>query len=353
MNPCRNSRWSRTTRPATLILSLFSFLLPIPSALATQESTVGDGAVVEELRTTQRNLPTATALLERMSQAVKTQNYQVSFVQSRAGSETVPFLWRHGVMPDGSHMEQLNLQNGPGRELIRVGDVVSVFEPDVPPYSIQSSYINGPIPNELLYNPLVLKASYDFVVVGRARVSGRPAQQLRIVSRDNSRFNYHVWLDEETGMLLKLNMFDLKGVLLEQIQVTHLTMLEQPHEYFSRVNQALLPQPMIVTPNQPKRHNWYFSQLPAGMEETRREVRRLAVTGQVVEYLMLSDGLVDVSVYIQAAKDAIGSDVVLRHDLNTFLTLTDGNYQVTIVGEIPLKTANILASSLTRVAQQP
>lgn len=353
MKRCRLVDWPLNRRSILVSLLTLPFLTFNAIAAANQESTVGDGVVVEELRTTQRNLPTASELLSRLSSAVQTQNYQVSFVQSRAGSETIPYLWRHAVLADGSHMEQLNLQNGPGRELIRVGNTVSVFEPDVPPYSIHSAHINGPIPTELLNNPLALKDSYEFVVVGRARVSGRPAQQLRIVSRDNSRFNYHLWLDEETGMLLKLNMFDLQGMLLEQIQVTHLTMLTNPHDYFSRVNQALLPKPMVVSSNQAKGHNWFVTQLPQGMKETRREVRRLAVTGQVVEYLMLSDGLVDVSIYIQNASDAIGSDVVLRHDLNTFLTLTDGNYQVTIVGEIPLKTANIMAASLSRVSHQP
>ena len=53
-------------------------------------------------------------------------------------------------MEDGSELEQLNLQNGPGRELIRVNDVVSVFEPDVQPYSLRSKHINGPIPSVLL-----------------------------------------------------------------------------------------------------------------------------------------------------------------------------------------------------------
>ena len=62
---------------------------------------------------------------------------------------------------------------------------------------------------------------------------------------------------------------------------------------------------------------------------------------------MFSDGLVDVSVYVQPAADALGSDLVLRNDLSTFLTLTDGKAQVTVVGEIPLQTANAIATSLT------
>ena len=291
--------------------------------------------------------------LARLASVSQTLNFQVSFVQSRAGNEAVPYLWRHAKLQDGSTMEQLNLQNGPGRELIRVGDVVSVFEPDVPPYSMRSAHISGPIPSALLYHPLQLTDSYEFVSVGRARVAGRPAQQIRIVSRDNSRFSYQMWLDEATGMLLKLNMLDLQGKLLEQIQVTSLSIMETPHDYFSLVNPSSLPKPMAMTPNQPRDHSWEVDYMPSGMKEVRRDIRRLALTGQIVEYKMFSDGLVDVSVYVQPAADALGSDLLLRHDLSTFLTLTDGKAQVTVVGEIPLKTANAIATSLSSKTAKP
>ncbi|QJR82094.1 sigma-E factor regulatory protein RseB [Alteromonas pelagimontana] len=291
-------------------------------------------------------LLSASDWLHRLTDSTRKLNFQISFVVSRSGQETEPYLWRHAIWEDGTAMEQLNLQNGPGRELIRVDDVVSVFEPDVPPYSLRSTEINGPIPSELLFHPDTLKKGYEFVTVGRARVTGRPAQQIRIVSRDNTRFSYQLWLDEKTGMLLKMNTLDLQGNLLEQIQVTSLSILDSPHHYFARVNQASLPDVMAIVPKLPRQHNWEVEYLPEGMTEVKRDIRRLSLTGQVVEYKMFSDGLVDVSVYVQPATDAVGADLVLRHDLNTFLTLTDGKAQVTVVGEIPLKTANAIATSL-------
>ncbi len=314
---------------------------------ADQPSDSEQESEVEGSEDEKRYSLSAKQWLSRLTESTQQLNYQVSFILSRAGNETVPYLWRHGVLEDGTTVEQLNLQNGPGRELIRVGNVVSVFEPDVPPYSLYSESINGPIPSELLYNPKTLTQSYKFIKVGRARVSGRPAQQIRIVSLDNSRFSYQLWLDEASGMLLKFNMLDLNGNLLEQIQVTSLSIQQAPHPYFARVNQATLPKPMVITPSQPRKHNWEVDYLPRGMKEVKRDIRRLALTGQIVEYKMFSDGLVDVSVYVQKAEDAIGTDLVLRHEVNTFLTLTDGQAQVTVVGEIPLNTANAIATSLS------
>ncbi|BFT29736.1 sigma-E factor regulatory protein RseB [Alteromonas sp. D210916BOD_24] len=296
---------------------------------------------------------TTTQWLEQLSKIISSANFQVTYVQTKVGKETVPYLWRHGVLDDGTEVEQLNLQNGPGRELIRVGDVVSVFEPDVQPYSLRSNHINGPIPSALLYHPQQLLDGYEFVLVGRARVTGRSAQQIRIVSRDNTRFGYQLWLDEKTGMLLKLNMLDLQGGLLEQIQVTAFSINATPSEYFSRINPSSLPQPMAMAASQPRELSWDVGYLPLGMREIKQDTRRLALTGQVVEYKLLSDGLVDVSVYVQPAEDAVGGDLALRNELSTFLTLTHGKAQVTVVGEIPLQTAKAIATSLGPKTRNP
>lgn len=287
----------------------------------------------------------AGAWLAKLSDAAQNLNFEVAFVVSRINNETVPYLWRHGIV-DGIQMEQLNMQNGPGRELIRVDDVVSVFEPDTRPYSLHSRAISGPIPFELLYSPESLAEGYAFVEVGRARVAGRPAQQLRVVSRDNTRFSYQLWLDEATGMLLKLNTLDLQGNMLEQIQVTAMNITDTAPSYFSKVNRHSLPEPLALSVSSAPPQHWVVEYLPEGMKEIKQDVRRLALTGQVVEYKLFSDGLVDVSVYVQPAEDAVGSDLVLRHELSTFLTLTDGKVQVTVVGEIPLQTANAIATSL-------
>ena len=327
---------------------------------ADQEEAVQEDLIQEQLEQN-RSEQNASASLAREPQSanqwlaelqniITNANFQVSFVQTIAGKETVPYLWRHGIMEDGSELEQLNLQNGPGRELIRVNDVVSVFEPDVQPYSLRSKHINGPIPSALLYHPEQLAEAYEFVAVGRARVAGRSAQQIRIVSRDNTRFGYQLWLDESSGMMLKLNMLDLQGALLEQIQVTAFAISSEPAEYFSRINSASLPAPMALS-NAPNRaHKWDVTYLPTGMREIKQDTRRLALTGQVVEYKLFSDGLVDVSVYVQPAEDALGETLALRNEVSTFLTLTDGKAQVTVVGEIPLQTANAIATSLRPVS---
>ncbi|MFQ3235421.1 MAG: sigma-E factor negative regulatory protein RseB [Paraglaciecola sp.] len=292
----------------------------------------------------------AQAWLDKMSEAHSTLNYSISFVLLKPGVDSQPYLWRHGVDSNGHKMEQLNLLNGPGREMVRMGNKVSYFEPNVPPYSLQSSVINGPFPSDFFRQPKEVRSSYDFVLVGRSRISGRAAQQIRVVSKDKTRFGMNLWLDQETGLMLKLNLVDLNGQLLEQIQVTACQVTEQPDPFFAKIELAILPDVLKMRPPHNNKPIWNIDYFPVGMKEIKRDVHRLPITGKTVEYVMLSDGLVDVSVYMRESQnDGLSQDILLRHESDTLLTRNQGQLNVTVIGKLPPKTANDIANSIRRV----
>ncbi len=295
----------------------------------------------------------AKAWLLKMSEAKRTMNFQISFVLLKPGVDAQPYLWRHGVNEQGIEMEQLNLLNGPGREVLRVGQKVSYFEPNVPPYSLAATQINGPLPNNLFDDPLSLSEGYEFVIVGRSRISGRAAQQLRIVSKDRNRFGLNLWLDQDTGLLLKLNMVDLQGQVVEQIQVTDVEVTPEPHPFFSSIDLNALPDIVRVQGNTESQYQWQLDFMPQGMKPVKRDIHRLPLNGGLVEYMMLSDGLIDVSVYLQQANgNSRENDILLRHESNTFLTRQQGSILVTVIGKIPAQTANAIAASVTAVPPQ-
>lgn len=292
----------------------------------------------------------AQAWLAKMSDAVKSLNYTISFILLKPGVDSQPYLWRHGVNEVGLEMEQLNLLNGPGREVVRIGNKVSYFEPNVPPYSLQSSIINGPFPSEFFQHPERLMLGYEFIMVGRSRISGRAAQQIRIISKDKSRFGLNVWLDQETGLLLKMNMFGQEAQLLEQIQVTDLQVTNEPDPFFEKIEPGMLPEVVSFNPSAPLNSPWAISYLPKGMEIVKRDLRRLSGSGEVVEYIMLSDGLVDVSVYLQdRTNNKPQSNLVGTVQSDTLLTIEHGELNITIIGKLPAATANAIAKSIQRV----
>jgi sigma-E factor negative regulatory protein RseB len=312
-------------------------------------------ALEEQINSTPANSHSpddAQAWLAKMSNAVKSLNYTVSFVLLVPGSDSQPYLWRHGVNEDGLEMEQLNLLNGPGREVVRIGNKVSYFEPNVPPYSLYSSIINGPLPSEFLQQPEKVMSGYEFIMVGRSRIAGRASQQIRIISKDKSRFGLNVWLDQETGLLLKMNMLGQNAQLLEQIQVTDLQVTKEPAPFFAKIEPEILPEVVSFSPNTEFSSEWTIGYIPKGMVIVKRDFLRLSGSGVVVEYIMLSDGLIDVSIYLQERdNNTPHSNLVGTVQSDTLLTIEHGELNVTVIGRLPATTANAIAKSIERLIE--
>jgi sigma-E factor negative regulatory protein RseB len=312
-------------------------------------------ALEEQINSTPANSHSpddAQAWLAKMSNAVKSLNYTVSFVLLVPGSDSQPYLWRHGVNEDGLEMEQLNLLNGPGREVVRIGNKVSYFEPNVPPHSLYSSIINGPLPSEFLQQPEKVMSGYEFIMVGRSRIAGRASQQIRIISKDKSRFGLNVWLDQETGLLLKMNMLGQNAQLLEQIQVTDLQVTKEPAPFFAKIEPEMLPEVVSFSPNTEFSSEWTIGYIPKGMVIVKRDFLRLSGSGVVVEYIMLSDGLIDVSIYLQERdNNTPHSNLVGTVQSDTLLTIEHGELNVTVIGRLPATTANAIAKSIERLIE--
>jgi sigma-E factor negative regulatory protein RseB len=323
----------------TLLITVF-----IPMQVFAEEKSVKNASV--------DSYPSdsAQAWLAKMSNAVKTLNYTISFVFLKPGMDSEPYLWRHGVNDNGLQMEQLNLLNGPGREVVRIGNKVSYFEPNVPPYSLQSSIINGPFPSEFLQHPEKLMLAYEFIMVGRSRIAGRAAQQIRIISKDKSRFGLNVWLDQDTGLLLKMNIYGQEAQLLEQIQVTGLQVTKEPDPFFAKIEPEMLPEVVSFSPSTPLNSPWSMEYIPKGMSIVKRDLRRLSGSGEEVEYIMLSDGLVDVSVYLQdRVTNKPQDNLVGTVQSDTLLNIEHGELNITIIGKLPAETANAIAKSIQRI----
>jgi sigma-E factor negative regulatory protein RseB len=302
---------------------------------------------------TEFDVLSSQAWLRRLSNTVNQMSFEISFVVANAGRETMPYIWRHAILDEGGSAEQLSLLNGPGFEQIRINNKVSVFEPGFAPLSIRADVIDIPIPSAFIHQPEILIKAYDLLLMGRNRVSGRMAQQIRVISKDKSRYQYHLWLDEQTGLLLKLNMYDLKGVLLEQIQVTQLNISDDVKTHFTNIQANQLPPVTLTEVQQNQALPWTLGFIPEGMQIVTQNLRRISVTGQPAEYMMVSDGLVDVSVYVMKATDLAQEDVALTTEATSVVSFSDGRIQVTVVGEIPLETAQKMANSIVLVDERP
>lgn len=292
----------------------------------------------------------AKLLLDRLSQSLRQLNFTTSFVVVKS-NQAEPYHWLHGIGDDNQELEIFARLNGPRRDILRQGNIVSYIEPEQDPYSIISDSIRGPIPAIFRGNISELESSYRFISVGRSRILGRVAQLVRIVAKDKHRFSYWIWLDQQTGLLLKMAVVTRQGQLLEQIQFTHLAVDEHLPENLAQFQQSELP--AVINLNNPqhvKTLSWQVNWLPQGFKIVKSNQHSLNSynqgTAKAVEFMLFSDGLVDISVYANPSQEKFreleyasdGATMVFNHIAQ--------NVEISIVGDIPLATASKIAESI-------
>ena len=288
--------------------------------------------------------------LEQLSKSLRELNFTTSFVVVK-NNQAEPYHWLHGIGENSQELEIFSRLNGPRRDILRQGDIVSYIEPEQEPYSIISQSVQSPIPTIFRGDFSELEDNYRFISVGRSRVLGRVAQLVRIVAKDKYRFSYWLWLDQETGLLLKMAILTRQGLLLEQIQFTHIEVSEQLSESLVQFQSTELPE--IIKLNNQKKNRvlaWKVDWLPQGFAVIKSNQHNLNSHNQgenkAVEFMLFSDGLVEISVYVNLSQENFrapeyasdGATMVFNHIVQ--------GIEVGIVGDIPLATAKKIAESI-------
>jgi len=285
--------------------------------------------------------------LERLSNSLNKLNFSTSFVVVK-NNQAQPYHWFHGVDENGKELEILSLLNGPRRDILRKDNIVSYIEPELPPYSVTSQQISGPIPAILAGDISQLEKSYDFISVGRSRVLGRPAQLIRIEAKNAHRYAYWLWLDQQSSMLLKLSVVTKQGQQLEQIQFTHLDITDKPSESVLQLLETELPVLVDIPEEyQQQQLHWDVNWLPEGFTQINSNRHKISLTKQPVEFVLFSDGLVDISIYVNGSKEKQRNTDFAMDGATLVLNQVKDGVEVSIVGKIPSQTAKAIADSIT------
>jgi sigma-E factor negative regulatory protein RseB len=297
--------------------------------------------------TTANETPQAKKWLEHLATSLQTLNFSTSFVVVK-NNHAEPYHWYHGINDQGTEFEILALLNGPRKDTLRKGDVVSYLEAGAQPYSVVGKEISGPIPSVFRQGISTLEKSYDIISVGKSRILGRPAQLIRLVAKDGQRYGYWLWLDQESGLLLKTALITRKGQLLEQIQFTYLEITDELPASLVHLSQTDLPKVIVVPENRAtKGFAWQVNWLPLGFEQIKMNSHHINLTKQPVEFMLFSDGLVDVSVYVSASNIRSRAVEFVKDGATVVLNQIENGKEISVVGKIPSKMAKAIADSVS------
>ncbi|WP_462157562.1 MucB/RseB C-terminal domain-containing protein [Pseudoalteromonas sp. GB56] len=289
---------------------------------------------------------TAKQWLDDMATAVKQRNFVASFVVVKDRA-TEPYRWSHGNQ-QGQEIELLTLLNGAGLEIVRVGDRVTYYEPQVQPYSVRTSAITGPIPEVLFGEVEKLEENYNFVLGNKDRIAGRPAQLLRIEAKDQDKYSYWVWVDTETSLLLRSAYVNSQGEFLEQLQLSHISVSEAPAPELIEISKREFPEPLPSVEAQEDTGSWQIGWLPEGFELLKSDRHKLDFNNELADYYLYSDGLVDVSVFVQRPLAGQRPSGSLTSGATTIYIHNAGAFDVSVIGNIPTQTAKTIAESVQR-----
>lgn len=290
--------------------------------------------------------------LERMVSALRSVSYEGTLVYLRDNRlEALRVL--HRVGDDGRTHEQILTLNGPVRSLVRDQDLVTCELPDTLPISVRRSGVASDILRSRLIDPEVISPHYLVHPLGSARVAGRPTQVVGIIPRDDLRYGYRFYLDEESGLPLKSDLLGEDPEPIEQIMFTSLSLLPGGTSIAS-VDTGAPSAPEPVPASEPPGQGgqppawqdsaWRFTALPDGFQVVMNDRWRDA-SGSMVEQIVVSDGLASVSVYVEGDAEE-GLTGPTRMGAIHALGRRVAGHQVTVVGEVPAKTVETTLDGL-------
>ncbi len=176
---------------------------------------------------------------------------------------------------------------------------------------------------------------YDVSQQDDTRVAERDAVALRFSPIDSQRYSHAWWVDKETGLLLKQEISDAQGRVLETFQVTQ---LHSPSLYSGDVVHGT----DVEMPDYP----WQVSWLPEGFVEQPSE-RGQAQDSQRV----YSDGMTAISVFAKPLSSQPLEEGVHRLGVSTAVvsqvTFDEQRWQLIVIGELPRESLKRIANSLT------
>ena len=274
----------------------------------------------------------------------------------RGGSEIAMLRIVH-LNVDGVKRIRLVHLNGAPREVIRHGDHVVRMVPLNETLRVGRSTPVGPWGRSFAPRLQAAEKHYRMHIDGEDRIAGRRAVHIKVCPWDENRFGHRLWLDHATGLLLRSELHDAQGDNLEVFQFASLVIGEgipesalEPEPGEAWVHEPLTAQSSEArAPAVPIR--WHAGWVPDGFVMADAEVCDLRGSGEAVTTMMWSDGLAAFHVFVESTPDGNASDLVSRDGATVVVTHVArppqmDQHLVTVVGEVPTRTARRIARSV-------
>ncbi|WP_409440285.1 MucB/RseB C-terminal domain-containing protein [Psychromonas sp. GE-S-Ul-11] len=326
------------------LVSLASLIVS-PQLMASSEQTQS-----QVVKTEPTDLPSALTYLNNMKQAYNNLNYTLLYLNT-AQNQIQPKQLVHGII-DGKRITYFTYLNGAMRESLQFDGKISFYQQGNQPYSLLSHQDQSVFADIANFDFKSGNRSYEYIILGKDRIAGKKAIAIRMISKDNYRYSYIVWLDLDSYLPLRLDIINKSNVILEQTMVVSMSISETVSPWIKQLSTQATPDILNLPHNTTTEiADWNVDWLPTGFKVIKDDQHKLMMHDtDPVSYLMLNDGIVSVSVYISSKKALLADQKnIIQRGATLIYTKQIDSVEVNIIGEIPLVTAEKIAASIKPV----
>ena len=288
--------------------------------------------------------------LEEMNRAVAKLNYKGVYLHIHdAKVEAMRIVHRSH---EGQVTERLIRLDGPRREIIRTQDEVTCVLPDKRQVIVERRKGKGALFSILPVYSEGIDRYYEFQMLEEGKIIGYRTRVIAVHPKDEYRYGYRLWLDEETAMPLKSQLRDGQGNVMEQILFAQIEMPESIAEEevrpeISKEFEWFRSDGRKQAAESARIGGWRASSMPTGFALLDSKLTVMAGAKTPVEHLVYSDGLASVSVFVEVADSERGIKNGLRRvgSGHAFSTVVEGHH-VTAIGEVPSVTVRLIGRSV-------
>ncbi len=295
--------------------------------------------------------------LRTMAFAAHQSNYSGVFVY-QSGSRVEMSRVTHISDKTGEH-ERLEGLGGARRELIRDNDQAWLYA-EGHKVRVEKRQIRRAFPALLPEQISILKENYSVRQAEEEEIAGYHAHSVVFLPRDNLRYTRKMWADSVSGLLLKAVVLDDRGHLIEQyafMQVNIGNNIDRKWIVPEDSSATAIAQELSLSPL-PKVEliegacGWQVDALPVGFRKIVEMRRPFRGNKEPVIHMVFSDGLAGISVFIEKVNDATYvHSGLFGHGAAHVYNRIVGEHLVTVVGEVPPRTAIQVGDSVRYAGQ--
>ncbi len=293
--------------------------------------------------------------LMRIHEASKKRAYIGTYVVSSGLTMSSAKIWH--VCEGNQQIERVETLTGAPRSIFRHNDRVVTFMPDQKVVRTEKRESLGMFPELLQSHDSRIADFYKIKPEGVDRVAGVEADVVVLVPKDTMRFGYRVWTEQKQGLVVKLQTLDTDGKLLEQAAFSELQLdapvkMDKLLQMMGKVDGYRVEQPLLIKTSA-SAEGWMLKAPVAGFKwmscYKRPTSAGVSAIGDEPLQWIFSDGLASVSIFLEPF-DRQRHDKESSMSMGATQTLTRqlGSYWLTVMGEVPMTTLRLFASSLER-----